>query len=205
MAIHEDNIYIGMELPKLYKTPTTRQLVQYAGASFDYYEIHYDKDVAQQNNLPGVIVHGALKAAFFGELITKWMEPKGKLLKLLYPKEKLLIDGCHSITSAKNLVSYLKTLNKDIYGIWGIQNNRKPKDFLRNFKGVFKKIIAVKIPDEINSCKPKKLKKIANQLNFDCSTAPNIHYAIKKLSNKKEKVIVCFGSLYLVGKILSLN
>ena len=49
MNINLDDIYIGMELPKLYKNPSTRQLVQYAGASFDYYEIHYDKDVAQKN------------------------------------------------------------------------------------------------------------------------------------------------------------
>ena len=35
---------------------------------------------------------------------------KGKLKKLLKPNEKLLIDGCHSVASAKNLYSYLKTL-----------------------------------------------------------------------------------------------
>jgi len=130
---------------------------------------------------------------------------KGKLTKLLYPNEKLLVDGCHSNASAKNLSSYLKTLNKDIYGVWGIQKNKQPEQFLREFKGVFKEIITIKIPDEINSLSPDSLEKIANQLNFKCRTAPNINSAITKLSNKKEKVIVCFGSLYLVGKILSLN
>ena len=30
--------------------------------------------------------------------------------KLLNPKEKFLIDGCHSETSAKNLAHYLKSL-----------------------------------------------------------------------------------------------
>ena len=69
----------------------------------------------------------------------------------------------------------------------------------------FKEIIAIKIPDEINSSNPDSLKRIASQLNFKCRTAPNIKSAITKLSSKKEKVIVCFGSLYLAGKILSLN
>lgn len=101
MNINLDDIYIGMELPKLYKNPSTRQLVQYAGASFDYYEIHYDKDVAQKNNLPGVIVHGALKAAFFGELITKWMEPKGKLLKLSIQYKGMDIPGNELIITGK--------------------------------------------------------------------------------------------------------
>ena len=130
---------------------------------------------------------------------------KGKLRKLLFPQEKLLVDGCHSNTSAKNLASYLKTLNKNICGIWGIQTSRRPEQFIKNFKGIFKKIVAVKIPDEPNSCSPRKLQKIANQSSLKCSTAHNIHSAIKKLSSKKEKIITCFGSLYLVGKILSLN
>ena len=116
-----------------------------------------------------------------------------------------MIDGCHSNASAKNLNTYLKSLNKDVYGIWGIQKNKHPEQFLSEFKGVFKEIIAIKIPDEINSSNPDSLKRIASQLNFKCRTAPNIKSAITKLSSKKEKVIVCFGSLYLAGKILSLN
>lgn len=130
---------------------------------------------------------------------------KGKLRKLLRANEELLVDGCHSSSSAKNLASYLRTLNKKVYGIWGIQNNKQPVNFIKNFKGIFEKIVAVKIPDEPNSCNPDKLKKIATKLNFQCNTAPSIYSAIKILSNKKNKVVVFFGSLYLVGKILSLN
>ena len=40
---------------------------------------------------------------------------------------------------------------------------------------------------------------------YNNEIAPNIKSAIKQLSNKKQKLIVCFGSLYLIGKILSLN
>ena len=156
-----------------------------------------DSNISKKNILKAVP-----KMAFEGRI--QYLN-KGKLTKLLYPNEKLLVDGCHSNASAKNLSSYLKTLNKDIYGVWGIQKNKQPEQFLREFKGVFKEIITIKIPDEINSLSPDSLEKIANQLNFKCRTAPNINSAITKLSNKKEKVIVCFGSLYLVGKILSLN
>ena len=35
---------------------------------------------------------------------------KGKLSKKIYKNEKLLIDGCHSETSGRNLANYLKTL-----------------------------------------------------------------------------------------------
>ena len=56
-----DDVQVDDLLPVLTKTPTTRQLVQYAGASGDFYEIHYDKDFALNTGLDGVIVHGALK------------------------------------------------------------------------------------------------------------------------------------------------
>ena len=72
----------GMGLPDLVKEPSTRQLVKYAGASGDFYEIHYDKDFAQSTGLDGVIIHGALKNAFLGQLMTHWMGPLGVLKKL---------------------------------------------------------------------------------------------------------------------------
>ena len=62
----------GQELPELVKHPTARQLVQYAGASGDFYEIHYDQDYARSVGLSGVILHGLLKAAFLAQLVTDW-------------------------------------------------------------------------------------------------------------------------------------
>lgn len=80
--VYWDDVSEGMELPSVVKNPTTRQLVQYAGASGDYYEIHYDKDFAQGTGLDMVIIHGALKNAFLGHLVTQWMGPLGELKRL---------------------------------------------------------------------------------------------------------------------------
>ena len=77
-----DDLEVGMQLPVLRKDPTTQQLVKYAGASGDYYQIHYDINFAKANGLPGVILHGALKNAFLGELITNCIGDKGTLKKL---------------------------------------------------------------------------------------------------------------------------
>jgi acyl dehydratase len=73
------NLTVGQELPELIKHPTTRQLVQYAGAQGDFYEIHYDQDFARTVGLPGVILHGLLKAAFLGQLVTDWLGDRGTL------------------------------------------------------------------------------------------------------------------------------
>jgi len=66
-------LHVGQEIPELIKDPTTRQLVQYAGAQGDFYEIHYDQEYAKSVGLPGVILHGLLKAAFLGQLVTDWL------------------------------------------------------------------------------------------------------------------------------------
>jgi acyl dehydratase len=80
--VYWEDVTEGMALPFLVKDPTTRQLVQYAGASGDYYEIHYDKDFAQGTGLESVIIHGALKNAYLGQLVTQWIGPLGVLKRL---------------------------------------------------------------------------------------------------------------------------
>ena len=73
------SVAAGQEIPELVKHPTTRQLVQYAGAQGDFYEIHYDQEFARSVRLPGVILHGLLKAAFLGQLVTDWLGDRGTL------------------------------------------------------------------------------------------------------------------------------
>jgi len=73
------SVSVGEDLPELVKHPTTRQLVQYAGAQGDFYEIHYDQGYAKSVGLPGVILHGLLKAAFLGQLVTGWLGERGTL------------------------------------------------------------------------------------------------------------------------------
>ena len=80
--IYFEDVNEGMELPAEVREPTTRQLVQYAGASGDFYEIHYDKDYAEGIGLPGIIIHGALKNAMLGTYVTNWAGPAGTLRRL---------------------------------------------------------------------------------------------------------------------------
>ena len=88
-----DDVSEGMEIPPLVKHPTTQQLVKYAGASGDYYQIHYDKDFAQGTGLEDVIIHGALKNAFLGHLMTDWMGPHGNLRRLACQYRGMDIPG----------------------------------------------------------------------------------------------------------------
>ncbi|MFC1978076.1 MaoC/PaaZ C-terminal domain-containing protein [Chloroflexota bacterium] len=95
-----EDIEEGSEIPPLMKEPTTEQLVRWAGASGDYYQIHYDKDFALGNALPSVVVHGALKSGWLGQLLGDWVGDTGTIKKygctyrgMDVPGEKLTCKG----------------------------------------------------------------------------------------------------------------
>ena len=130
---------------------------------------------------------------------------KGKLLKKIHKNEKILIDGCHSEVSGKNLFNYLKTLKLPIYGIWGMTKNKDPHIFLKQFKGLFKKIVTVPIQSESTSLSNKLLLEIAKKNNYEAEISRNIYDALNKVSSNEKKIICFFGSLYLCGEVLNKN
>jgi len=130
---------------------------------------------------------------------------KGKLRKLIHRKEDLLLDGCHSNQSASNLYNYLKKINVPIYGLWGMQKNKFPHQFLKNFNGIFKKIVTFKIDGEPNAMESEELKKIAIKFGYETVDAKNFKEGLKIISSKSKKIILVFGSLYGVGSVLKLN
>ena len=49
------------------------------------------------------------------------------------------------------------------------------------------------------------LSKIGKKNSFQTVESKNIEDALKKITTKEKKIIVIFGSLYLVGNALSIN
>lgn len=66
---------VGDTLACLDVTSTLRQLVRYAGASGDFYEMHYDTEYAHELGHRGLAVHGLLKAALLGRFVRRWLRP----------------------------------------------------------------------------------------------------------------------------------
>jgi acyl dehydratase len=79
--VYVEDVRAGDEIPSLVKRCTSRQLVMWAAASGDFYEIHYDADHARSIGLPGLVVHGALKHAFLGQLVHDWAAPRGRVVR----------------------------------------------------------------------------------------------------------------------------
>ncbi|HMO96143.1 MAG TPA: MaoC/PaaZ C-terminal domain-containing protein [Tepidiformaceae bacterium] len=100
MAVTWGEISEGQEIPTLKKNCSTQQLVLWAAGSGDFYQIHYDKDFAKSTGLTDIIVHGALKHAFLGQLVHDWIGNNGRIKKygcsyrgMDYPNEDIVCKG----------------------------------------------------------------------------------------------------------------
>ena len=130
---------------------------------------------------------------------------KGKIKNKLCRNETILIDGAHATTDAKNLASYLKNIKIPKYGIWAMTKNKEPDLFIKQLKGIFKKVVTMPIENEFNSVSAHKLYKIATKNKFKSEKSNSFIEALKKISSNEKKLIVCFGSLYNCGNILNKN
>ena len=116
-----------------------------------------------------------------------------------------MLDGAHAETDAKNLTNYLRNIKLPKYAVWAMMKNKEPDLFIKQFKGVFKKIIAMPIEKENNSMSATDLKVIAKKNGFNVEKANNFNEAIRKITSRDKKLIICIGSLYNVGNILNKN
>jgi acyl dehydratase len=98
--VYFEDVEEGEAIPSLTKWCSTQQLVMWAAASGDFYQIHYDIDFAKSTGLENLIVHGALKHAFLGQLVHEWVSPGGFVQEygcqyrgMDFPGEEMLVRG----------------------------------------------------------------------------------------------------------------
>jgi acyl dehydratase len=117
--VYFEDVNVGDEIPKLVKNCTTQQLVMWAAGSGDMYQIHYDKDFAASNGLPGVIVHGALKNAFLGQMLWDWISEKGQIKKYNCQYRGMDVPGqdivCRGVITAKRQEDGKNLVDLDIW------------------------------------------------------------------------------------------
>tara|TARA_A100001037_G_scaffold287856_1_gene297840 strand:+ start:501 stop:929 length:429 start_codon:yes stop_codon:yes gene_type:complete len=106
--IYFEDVAEGSPLPTVRKDPTSQQLVKYAGASGDFYQIHYDVGFAKNNGLPDIILHGALKNAFLGQLMTDFVGHEGTLKKLSCQYRAMDIPGTPVFAKGNVVKTYVQ-------------------------------------------------------------------------------------------------
>ena len=83
--------------------------------------------------------------------------------------------------------------------------NKEPDLFIKQLKGIFKKIVTMPIENEPSSVSANELYKLAIKNKSKVEKSNNLTEALKKISSEEKKLIVCFGSLYNCGNILKKN
>ena len=156
-------------------------------------DLKIDKKVIKKT-IPGITFEGRFQYL-----------KKGKIKVRLYQNEQIMLDGAHSEADAKNLAHYLKNIKLPKYAVWAMMKNKEPDLFIKQFKGIFKKVITMPIKNEKNCMSAKDLKSIAKRNKLNVDKANNFKEAIKKISSREKKLISCIGSLYNVGNILNEN
>lgn len=74
-----EDVNVGDSIPTLTKHPTRRQLVKWAGAAREFWEMHYDDQFAKDHGLEGVIVHGMLNNSFLCTMMLNWGGPNSMI------------------------------------------------------------------------------------------------------------------------------
>ena len=86
----------------------------------------------------------------------------------------------------------------------GHAKNKLPEQLIKSFKKIFNKLVTVPIANEPNALSEVELKNIG-QKHMPTIAAQNVISALRQISNNEKKTIVIFGSLYLIGDVLSKN
>ena len=121
--------------------------------------------LALDNNIPiSTIKKGLLKVDIKGRLqIVK----KGKLLKNLNSKDKLILDGAHNAQQSERLVKVINEFKfKNKYAVISMINSKDPMSFLKPFKGKFNKLYFLDNPEQNNFVSKEKLKAVADKLKI---------------------------------------
>ena len=82
MPLSWDAFKEGDEIPVLKKKPGVTQLVKYAAGGGDFNPLHHDFNFPPSKAIGSIIVHGRLKYAALGELVSNWLDHGGRIQKL---------------------------------------------------------------------------------------------------------------------------
>jgi hydroxyacyl-ACP dehydratase HTD2-like protein with hotdog domain len=88
-----DEVAVGAGLPALVKTPTTIQLFRYSAVTWNAHRIHYEREYAQREGHPDVLVQAHLHGAFLAQLVTDWAGPRARLVSFGWSNRGRAVPG----------------------------------------------------------------------------------------------------------------
>lgn len=87
------DVAVGMTVPPLTRTITLPDMVAYAGATWDWYRLHYDRDWLNEHGFAAPVVDGQMFGALLAEAVQDWLGPRAMLRRLHFRFRELVFAG----------------------------------------------------------------------------------------------------------------
>ena len=84
---------VGDELPTLEWKLELHDLVTYAGATWDWYRVHYDPAEIARLDLPGALVDGQMLGALLARQATGWAGPRATVRRMNFRFRSMVFAG----------------------------------------------------------------------------------------------------------------
>ena len=132
-------------------------------------------------------------------------EIKSGKLKDIAGNNKLVIDGGHNISASFSIANWIKNQNEEVNIIVGMMKDKEHTEFIKAFENIVNSITLIDIPNQDGAISKEDFRKKLDNLKLNLKLSNGIEESIKSLSKNENTIILCLGSLYLAGEILSLN
>ena len=151
------------------------------------------KDEYIRNGIKNISLKARLEEIKFGKL------------KDIAGNNKLVIDGGHNISASLSIANWVKNQNEEANLIVGMMKDKEHVEFIKAFENIVNSITLIDIPNQDGAISKEDFRKKLNNLKLNLKLSNGIEESIKSLSKNENTIILCLGSLYLAGEILSLN
>jgi dihydrofolate synthase/folylpolyglutamate synthase len=133
----------------------------------------------------------------------------GRLHALVPQDVELWLDGGHNPSAGRALAASLaefgERVPRPLVLVVGMLNSKEARGFMRPFRDLARRIIAVTIPGEENALPADQLAEMARSEGIDADTAGSIEEAVAAAGQDGGVRVLITGSLYLAGRVLALQ
>jgi acyl dehydratase len=93
-------VRVGDRLPPLERRIRLVDMVAYAGATWDWHRLHYDRDHVEELGVPRPVVDGQALGAYLAEQVLDWLGPRAflrrmgfRLAAMVLADESIRVEG----------------------------------------------------------------------------------------------------------------
>ncbi len=88
-----EDVTAGSVIPALVKRPTNAQLFRFSAVTWNAHRIHYDKQYAETEGYPDVLVQSHMHGCFLVQAVMDWAGPRSRLVGFRWQNRGIATPG----------------------------------------------------------------------------------------------------------------